>query len=123
MRRLAPGESFDLTWDARQLVTCTTPIDCATMGWPNGGIQQQIHGSDVLAPPAAYEATFAIERQLPTNCFASGGDLVNCNPAGPGGGPFTPAPAIQQLCSSTETVTVAFDLAPGASPTVVVALE
>lgn len=103
---VALGE-HDVVWDARELVSYSTAYDCSTRGWPGAGCQSQRH--DVRQPSVAghYTVRLPIEDELPASCSESGtpGTYSCSGSVGPGG-----VVGAVDLCPSTRTVEVEFDL-------------
>lgn len=87
LHRIAPGESFTATWDARTLATCTYDQDCgegSTVSVTGGALQP--------AAPGEYRVSFGVIVNLPAECAEDGatGDFTCGEPAvmgiDPGGG-------------------------------------
>jgi hypothetical protein len=99
LRRLAPGESFTLSWDARSLTTCTEPYDCATGGWPGAGTVSNVVGSSAPVGPGRYSATIGALTSVPQGCSSADGTTYDC-PLSYGGYPSPgafPGP-VAQMC-------------------------
>ncbi|MBK8170762.1 MAG: hypothetical protein IPK60_10540 [Sandaracinaceae bacterium] len=95
---------YDLTWDARRLLSYTTAWDCSTHGWPGGGCQRDRH--DVFQPVEAghYNARFGIHDELPAGCSEGEAGVYSCFSAGPGVIPTS------GICPADRFIEVEFDL-------------
>jgi hypothetical protein len=85
--RIKPGETFDATWDARSLTTCTYEMDCGF-----GMTASQTLGAFGPVGPGEYRITYGATDALPANCVENGGvDDFTCtmdfNPPFNGTGP------------------------------------
>lgn len=94
VRRIAPGESFEATWDARALARCTSQEDCGD------GMTATV-ASGALRPvePGEYRVSFGVIVNLPAECTDPGGtgDYQCDPPAVPGldpGGGFYPVEVV-----------------------------
>jgi hypothetical protein len=72
LHRLAPGESFTLTWDARSLVTCSQSVDCATLGWPGLGSAPEVKGTKSPVAEGSYWVSVAALTAVPAGCSGDG---------------------------------------------------
>jgi hypothetical protein len=100
LARIAPGATYDITWDARRLQTAPWISDCGP-----GFCLEELTGAMGLLGAGNYSVTVGLFNEPPTNC-GSGADLVSCNPQFNGG--F--AGAIAEICPHGHTATQAFDL-------------
>jgi hypothetical protein len=116
-RRLKPGESYAMKWDARRLTPCTMDYDCAQHGWPGGGIQKEWVAQFYPVASGAYRITVLFEATPPPGCTPSGDDYF-CQPMP---GPGYPQPGIAWTCPSTAEASVDFALP--ASGDVVVGID
>jgi len=109
LHRLRLGETYEIVWDARQLITYTMSWDCAQHGWPQAGVQQIPEG--VLQPvgPGRYQAVFGVEDNLPDTCPGDGPDY-SCDRQGDYGFPPSFSGGVAPVCSSTHNVTAGFTL-------------
>jgi hypothetical protein len=121
LHRLAPGESFSLTWDARALTTCTESIDCATMGWPGLGTAHELIGGKTPALPGLYWVSVGALTALPHGC-AGDGTTFGCQ-ANVGGNPSGTTPsAIQTSCPAEVSASASFTLPTSGDVSVAIAL-
>ena len=99
LHRLAPGESFTLTWDARSLTTCSQSVDCATMGWPGLGSAPEVKGAKSPVAEGSYWVSVAALTAVPAGCFGDG-TTFSCTMTGSGpGSPSGNLPsAVQTMC-------------------------
>lgn len=122
-RRVAPGATYEVTWDARALVTYEETLDCSTWG-PSAMPVKITRG--VLQPVRAgtYTASIALEETVPSSCTVTG-DEANCpfTYGGYGGSSGAPPGAIASLCESTKTATSTFVLPESGDVVVPVTLE
>jgi hypothetical protein len=121
LRKLAVGESYRFTWDARELVTCSESVDCASRGWPSSGTATQIVAGTAAVGAGTFDATVGAVSAVPSGCSSGDGTTFTC-PMG-SGGPFpgeTP-PVIQAMCTADSTASAPFALP--ASGDVVVAIS
>lgn len=103
-RRIGPGESFSMTWDARDLVTYTEAYDCSH-DWPGEGVQHFLTGVAVPVNVGTYRVTFGMESTLPTAC-SDAGPSYRCDTQSGGG---SPAPDdLAAICPTTKTATATF---------------
>ena len=88
---LKPGEKYNVTWDARSLVTCSKARDCG-----QGFVVQELTGGHQPVAAQNYNVTFGVELTLPSGCNpgSSPGDYV-CTPMASMG---PPAASVQSLC-------------------------
>jgi hypothetical protein len=111
LRRLGPGESYTLAWDARSLTTCTRTYDCSTNGWPGMGSVSEFLGASAPVGPGSYSATIGALTSLPQGCSSGDGTAFSC-PIGyggyPGPGPL-PGP-IATACPADVSATGGFVL-------------
>lgn len=109
-RRIAPGESWSTTWDARKLVTYSEDYDCAEHGWPGAGVQQQLQGVQQPVATGNYRWTLAVETSLPESCTPDGeGIEYSCWESAPGSYQDMPG-AIAAICPSASLLSVDFAL-------------
>lgn len=124
LRKLAPGESFTLTWDASMLATCSKAVDCSAEGWPNLPPATEVIGGSQPAPAGDYTAVAAALTALPSGCNSSDGTTYSCTsnpgPGGPGGPSAPPNP--QVLCPSSVTGSAPFTLPAAGNLSVAVAI-
>ncbi len=96
-----------LTWDAREIVTCTSAFDCGTR-WPGAGWQTVVNAAWVPVQPGRYRATFGIVDTLPRGCFEATDGAVTCSGEAmyPSPGYFPP----YGICPAMRRVSVEFEL-------------
>jgi hypothetical protein len=73
-RRVGPGETFDVTWDARGLATWRESVTCNDL--PPFPPRHSSYIAGVLRPvePGRFRIVLGIEHTLPTGCRGSGSD-------------------------------------------------
>ena len=126
---VSPGASYQVTWDARVLLTYYDPYDCAAHGWPGLPPTMELFGVHQPVPASTYTVTFGIERGLPPNCTPTGTDDWDCtngfggDSGGTTGGGGGPPPLIQQICASSAAQSFNFTLPPMGNLTVPIALQ
>lgn len=119
-RRIAPGETYELVWDARALATYEESIDCSMWG-PGAMPVKVLRGVLQPAKEGAYTARFAFEEAIPSRCTIAG-DEANCAPEY--GGYLGSLPgAIASRCESTKIASATFTLPASGDIAVPVALE
>jgi len=118
-KRIAPGATYELTWDARALVTYEEALDCSM--WGPGAAQKVTRG--VLQPVKAgsYTATIALEETVPTKCSVSG-DEATC-PWSYGGFTGSVPGQIAARCESTKSADKTFTLPASGDIVVPISLE
>jgi hypothetical protein len=116
-QRLHPGGVLALPWDALAMGTCSESIDCGDFP---GHRSTQLFSSYRPIAPGPYHATFGIEHDVPAGC-ASSGDFVGCG--GSFGPPNGSLPSVAAQCSTTNTVSVDFNLPLNGDITVDVAIN
>ena len=92
LRRVSAGEQLAIVWDARSLVTWSTPKSC-------GGewIENIVHGALQPIAEGKYAMTIFVDSALPNSCVRLDQGLFNCsNSSSPG------------TCSTTDSTEVAF---------------
>jgi len=119
-RRIAPGTTYELTWDARALVTCEEPLDCSEWG-PSTTPQKTTRGFLQPVKAGTYTATIAFEESLPSRCTVSGDD-ANCSWTYGGYTGSLPG-AIASRCEATKTVNATVTLATSGDVVVPVTLK
>lgn len=102
-----PSMTTELTWDGREVATCTRAVDCATRGFP-GSVVLERQGASRPVTAGRYRATFAVLDELPAGCTARMDGTASCSttPGFPSGSP----PSSYDRCPSSRTVSVEFDL-------------
>jgi hypothetical protein len=122
LHRLAPGESFSLSWDARSLSTCNQPWDCGANGWPGGGIQNQIVGASRPVGPGDYSVSVGALTSVPQACSSADGTTYDC-PMGFGGPPPGPFPGpIATMCPADVSAVGGFVLPAAGNVDVAIAI-
>jgi hypothetical protein len=123
LHRLAPGDSFTLSWDARSLVTCTETVDCSTEGLPGLGTASQVVGASQPVGAGPYSVSVAAVTAVPQGCSGDG-TTFTCpmSYSGGPGGPFNNPPAIQVECPADVTASASFELPASGDVSVPVAL-
>jgi hypothetical protein len=109
--RLAPGEKFDLSWDALRLEACTLPVDCSTYGW------KDLKGSTTTGvarrlAPGRYEVRVGYETTLPGRCTAEG-DTARCGEPSYGSSVYSFGARFRGACPAASTAKATFDLSDG----------
>ncbi len=108
LQRLAPGGSYEITWDARRLDTYTHPVDCASRGWPGLGLAEETLGQRVPVSPGPRTVQIAFETQLPPDCMDDGSGHAYCV-HNFGGGGETP-PTVAELCPTSSVALATFSV-------------
>jgi hypothetical protein len=107
--RLAPGDTLDLTWDARQLVSYTYSFDCAQDGWPDHGCILRPGSYLTPVPAGTYRVAVPFEEAdtLGEACVTDDTG-ASCSMPLP---PFTEGPGtVAAVCPSTQAAVATFDL-------------
>jgi hypothetical protein len=107
LRRLMPGDSTTLSWDARSLTTCTATVDCASQGWPGVPNKTQTVGALRPVQTGPYDVSVYALHAVPKGCQGNG-TVIDCLPSG--GGPGGTFPAIQTSCPADIAATGSFVL-------------
>lgn len=116
------GQTYPVTWDARQLVTYSEPYDCAAHGWPGVPPTTQLFGVHQPVGPTRYTAAIPNRRDLPPGCNAIAGTAdFDCSGNVPTMG--APPSSIQAVCSDAAATYVDFDLPYMTNLTVPVTLQ
>ena len=97
-----------VTWDAREVHSCSTVVDCGMRGWPGAGFQFEEHAYSEPVAAWRFRATFAVlDPTLPSNCTVGGGGVVTCSQPAPMGSSGVFA---YNVCPGARTMQVDFDL-------------
>lgn len=105
LEQVAPGETLEITWDARQLARYTEPLDCSDWGGGTSCVP-----SGVRQPAEAGDYTFVVGAlsSLPSDCTDNGDGTAGCISQGGG---FDELPgSVQRLCDVATTVEANFSL-------------
>lgn len=114
LKLLAPGETHEIVWDGRELVTFTETLDCG-----GGFTVEELGGNLENVSFGTYAARVPFTRSVPGNCSPSGtaGEYF-CNPAGGGGAP----PAIADICPAEGIATTTYTIQSSGDQTVMVSI-
>lgn len=111
MKRLAPGESVTLTWDARVVEQRACTWDCSALGW--SPTMASLPGTQTWLVPAdagAYDVVLDVETTLPTDCRLDANDATTAE-CGVGYVPYGTGPSGDApMCRDTSVVRVPFTL-------------
>jgi hypothetical protein len=67
LRLIAPDETTEISWDAREIDACTETVDCLeTYGFE--GTASMTYGVRVPAPSGEYRLTYQLFESLPAHC-------------------------------------------------------
>ncbi len=72
-RRLEPGEQFDMQWNATQLITYSSPVQCSESGM----CSQETLGYHTPVEPGRYSLGVVVRDEVPSDCVASD-DGLDC---------------------------------------------